>query len=180
MNNFTYLVGDETTKTCAVIDPGWEKDKIIDQAKKLGFKITHILLTHGHFDHVNGAKALAKETGARIFIHQAEADVHQTSFKDNEKISVGDLKITCMHTPGHTQGSTCFIVNNAIFTGDTLFVDAIGRTDLDGSSEDQMILSLKKLAKLPDNMLVYPGHDYGNSPTTTIGEQKKTTLCNHL
>lgn len=174
MGNFAYIVGDEKSKTCAVIDPGWETDEIIKQASDLCLKITHILLTHSHFDHAKGAKSLSIKTGAPIYIHESEIGDEAKSFKSDDIIPVGSLKFNCFHTPGHSPGSTCFILDDAIFTGDALFVGAIGRTDLDGGSDDDMLESLRKLASLPDKLVVYPGHNYGDSPTSTIGEQKRT------
>lgn len=174
MGNFTYIVGDASSKTCAVIDPGFDIGDIIREAKASGLTVTHVLLTHSHFDHARGAKELSKKTGAKIYVHEAEAGGDEVSFKDGQKIKLGELEFSCLHTPGHTQGSTCFIAGNAIFTGDTLFVDGIGRTDLDGGNEDEMFGSLKKLADLPEQMIVYPGHNYGGAPASTIGEQKRT------
>src|SRR3990167_5616090 len=176
MANFQYLVGDQASKFVAAIDPGWETDEIISEAKKAGLKITHILLTHTHFDHVNCAASLAKKTGASIYVHYSEAgkigeDVIKT--EDGTKIKVGGLEIACLHTPGHSPGSQCFLAGQAIFTGDTLFVDGVGRTDLDGSDPEEMFKSLQKLAALPGGTIVYPGHNYGVEPTSSIEEQKK-------
>lgn len=177
MGNFTYLLGDEASKTCAVIDPGWEVENIIGNAKKADLNITHILLTHTHFDHANGAASLSKKTGAAIYVHASEAGAINSSklstFKDDDKISIGKIEILCLHTPGHTPGSACFIADGVIFTGDTLFADGIGRTDLEGSDPDAMFKSLARLSSLPDGVVVYPGHNYGADIVTTIGEQKK-------
>lgn len=176
MANFTYLVGDHASKSVAVVDPGWEKDEIISEAKKAGLKITHILLTHTHPDHANCAASLAKKTGASIYVHYSEAGgIGDGVIKTEEgtKIKVGSLEITCLHTPGHTPGSQCFLAGQAIFAGDTLFVDGIGRTDLEGSDPEEMFKSLQKLAALPDGVIIYPGHNYGVEPVSTIGEQKK-------
>lgn len=177
MGNFAYLLGDEEERVCAVIDPGWEIEKIVKLAEKEGFQITHILLTHTHFDHARGVSVLADRTSATVYVHNLESseiDVpNKQTFDNDDEIMVGKLKIKCIHTPGHTQGSTCFMVDGVIFTGDTLFVDAIGRTDLEGSNPDDMFKSLKKLSTLPDKIVIYAGHNYGNEPTSTIGEQKK-------
>jgi glyoxylase-like metal-dependent hydrolase (beta-lactamase superfamily II) len=171
MANFTYIICDAISKQCACIDPGWEADKIISETK--GLTISHILLTHAHFDHSNNASTLAKKTGAKIYVHRNEASKGAETFVDDDKIMIGNICITCIHTPGHTEGSTCFLLDEMIFTGDTLFVDGIGRTDLEGSDPEKMFKSLQKLAKLPDGTVIYPGHNYGNEPASTIGEQKK-------
>ena len=175
MANFIYLVGDSETKACAVIDPGWGVNEIIRTAEKEELTISAILLTHTHFDHATGAKSLSKKTSAKLYVHHLESlgSDNATSIDDGDVIHVGNLDIKCLHTPGHTPGSICFVLDDMIFTGDTLFVDAIGRTDLEGSDPEAMFKSLTRLASLPDKMIVYPGHDYGSEKTSTIGEQKK-------
>lgn len=177
MDNFTYLVGDGAI--CAVIDPGWETDKIIKAATSEGWKIDAILLTHGHFDHAHETGSLAKKTHAKIYVHRDEEirvskDVVVERTEDESLIRIGKIELKCIHTPGHTQGSQCFLVDNSLFTGDTLFVDACGRVDLPGSSPKQMEDSLKRISKLKPSIVIYPGHNYGDTPTSTIGEQLKT------
>lgn len=175
MGNFVYLLADESIKSCAVIDPGWEAEKIIKIAEKEGLKITHILLTHTHFDHAGAANTLSQKSGAIIFVHMLEGTEGKNTkvFNNNEIIRIGQLVVKCLHTPGHTPGSTCFVVDNVIFTGDTLFVDGIGRTDLEGGDPEQMFNSLKLLKHLPDNMIIYAGHNYGGEAVSTINDQKK-------
>jgi glyoxylase-like metal-dependent hydrolase (beta-lactamase superfamily II) len=175
MANFVYLVGDPKTMSCAVIDPGWGAGDIMEEAKRAGLNITHILLTHTHFDHSSAAKTLAKKTGARLFIHRLEckAEGGETPFADGDTINVGELVIKCLHTPGHTPGSSCFLAGDTAFTGDTLFIDGIGRTDLEGSDPEDMFRSLKRLSELPPATVIYPGHNYGGEPVSTIGEQKR-------
>lgn len=177
MGNFTYLLGDGHSKTCAIIDPGWEIEEIMKKAQDAGISITHILLTHAHFDHANGVKQLAKKTGAKVFVHKFEsADVNVENkeiFIDGDKIKIGGLEVSCIHTPGHTKGSTCFLIDKIIFTGDTLFVDGIGRTDLEDSDPEEMFKSLERLSRLSDGIVVYSGHNYGGEPVSTIGEQKR-------
>lgn len=175
MANFIYLIGDPATKACAVIDAGWGANEIIAEAKKAGLTITHILLTHTHFDHSNAAKGLAKKTGAKIYVHRLECGDEEgfVPFADGNTINVGGLVIKCLHTPGHTPGSSCFLTDKSVFAGDTLFVDGIGRTDLDGSDPEEMFKSLKLLSELPDATIVYPGHNYGGEPVSTIGEQRR-------
>ena len=184
MMNFAYLVGDDEAKLCAVVDPAWDATALAREAKNAGWRIEKILITHSHYDHANALEALHALTGAEIFAHKADAPdlpgglgINETS--DGTTIPVGSLTVKCMHTPGHTRGSQCFIVDGAIITGDTLFVDNCGRVDLPESSPKDMLVSMKKLSELPATTVVYPGHDYGPSPTSTIGEQQKSNpyLC---
>lgn len=179
MENFAYLIGDPAAKVCAAVDPAWNAPEILRVAEGEGWTITTILLTHSHYDHVNALEALAKLTGAEIYVHEADAGdlpnelaLHPT--REGTTIPIGALTAVCFHTPGHTQGSQCFLVDGALITGDTLFVDNCGRVDLPESSPSAMLASLKRLAALDPAIVVYPGHNYGPTPTSTIGEQRKT------
>lgn len=177
MMNFAYLVADAETKLCAVLDPGWDAPLIVDEAAAAGWKIDKILLTHAHFDHAGAIEELARLTDAPIYLHREEP--HDLSMPVNAteeggSISVGGIVLKCMHTPGHTPGSQCFLVPGAVFTGDTLFVDGCGRVDLPGGDPRKMIASLARLARLEPTTIVYPGHDYGGAPSATIGELLKS------
>ena len=193
MMNFVYLIGCAETKEAAVVDPAWDPGKILELARDSGLEIRHILVTHGHPDHTNALEALLEATDAGIYIHEDEVDYMRevargfgmsTDFltrregniqkiTDNTMISVGKLAVQCLHTPGHSPGSVCFLVENCLFSGDTLFVDACGRVDMPGGDPRKMWWSLNQtLRSLDDKTIVYPGHDYGGSPTSTIGEQK--------
>ena len=177
MQNFAYLLGSEDSKGCVLIDPSWDVKKLIGEAEREGRKIEAILLTHTHFDHVNALEDMAKKLNVPVYVHGAEAhempkglDIQIT--KEGSVIEAAGLKIKCMHTPGHSPGSQCFLVENAIFTGDTLFVEGCGRVDLEGGSPDDMVISLSRLGELPGNTVVYPGHDYGGQKTSTIEKQR--------
>ena len=177
MNNFAYLVGADGGKGCVVIDPSWDAKKLIGEAEKDGRTIEAILLTHTHFDHVNALEDVAKKVKAPVYIHGAEAhvlpqglDVHTT--KEGSVIEAAGLEFKCLHTPGHSPGSQCFMVKGALFTGDTLFVEGCGRVDLEGGSPDDMVISLSRLGELPGETIVYPGHDYGGKTTSTIAQQR--------
>lgn len=195
MMNFVYLIGCPETREAAVVDPAWDVPAILKMAEDSDLKIKHILVTHGHPDHVNGLEPLLEATDARIYIHTDEVDymreaaesfgmptefmnLRSSSFQrvaDGDRIMVGKLAVQCLHTPGHSPGSQCFLMEGCLFSGDTLFVDACGRVDMPGGEPKQMWWSLnQRLRTLDDSTLVYPGHDYGGSPTSTIGEQKKT------
>lgn len=179
MMNFAYLIGDDGAKLAAAVDPGWDAEKIAGAAEAAGWKIEKILLTHAHFDHAQALDGLKELTKAEVYLHRKETeDVSKASginfTEDGTVIEIGGVKVTCLHTPGHTPGSQCFLADGAIITGDTLFVDGCGRVDLPGSSPKDMVASLNRLAKLPPSTVVYPGHNYGGSPTSTIGEQLKS------
>ena len=177
MANFAYIIGDTKTSTCAIVDPGWDAKEILAACSKEGLKITHILLTHTHFDHAREAKRLSEATGAKIHVGKEEANEFNKDIRvelsDGDIIDVGGVRITCMHTPGHTEGGLCYLFDDSVFTGDTLFVDGIGRTDLPGGNELKIVRSLQRLCELPDKTIIYPGHGYGEEPACTIGEQKK-------
>ena len=180
MQNFSYIIGDENSKEAAVVDPGWEVDKILQTAKEHDLNINKILLTHNHYDHINGVKQLFDATDATIFVHKEdESEIEKLGIKkikiirDNEIIEIGKIKVKVLHTPGHSPGSVCYLFDNKLITGDMLFVEAIGRVDLPGGDIEKMFNSLQKLKELNDDIEVYPGHDYGSKPHSTIGYEKK-------
>ena len=184
MQNFIYIIGDGKTKEAAVIDAGWDAEKIIEIAEKEKLKINKIILTHSHFDHVQRINELSDKTKSTVYFHELEFDsikkhikndsIKITKLKENNEIKLGNLKIKIIHTPGHTPGAICLLFDNKLITGDTLFVGAIGRTDLPGGDAIKLFESLQKLKKLDDKTEIYPGHDYGETPFSTIGDEKKT------
>lgn len=181
MQNFSYLIADEKTKEAAIVDPGWDAGRILEIAKRHDAAIKSILLTHSHYDHSHDVKKIADATDATVYVHKEEIDEIKSKginkieiIEDGDEISVGKVKIKVIHTPGHTPGSVCFLVDNKkLITGDTLFVENIGRVDLPGGDARIMSESLKKLKKLNDAIEVYPGHDYGSKKSSTIGYEKK-------
>lgn len=180
MQNFTYVIGDSISQQAAVVDPGWEADRILQECRRDGYTLGSILLTHTHWDHIGAIEELCATTSLPIYVHTAERDnvpagrsvIHTTT--DGSCIAVGELTVRCLHTPGHSPGGQCLLVDVACLCGDTLFVNACGRVDLEGSDPDAMWQSLQRLAALPPQTVIYPGHDYGPTPTSTIGEQRKT------
>lgn len=176
MANFTYIVADEDSGDAAIIDPSWDLDDVFHALKKNGWKAKYVINTHTHFDHVLGNEQVAEVTGAKIIQHENSKLQKDVAVKDGDTIEVGSIKMKVMHTPGHSKDSICLILDNQlIFTGDTLFVGNCGRTDLPGSDPAEMYHSLfDKLAGLDEKLVVYPGHNYGSTPTSTIGNEKKT------
>jgi hydroxyacylglutathione hydrolase len=176
MANFTYILADEETGKALVIDPSWDLEKIFYTIKKNSWKLEYIINTHSHFDHVLGNAQVAAATGAKIIQHKISPLEKQIPVDDGETIKLGKIQIRVLHTPGHSKDSICLVANGElVFTGDTLFVGNCGRTDLPGSDPADMYHSLlDKVATLDESLIVYPGHDYGPTPTSTIDAQKKT------
>jgi len=172
MINFTYLIGDEDSGLAAVIDPADDADKILKEAEKHNLKIAYIINTHAHFDHIKANEELTSKTRAKIIMHEKAKAKKDISVKDNDIIEIGKLKIRVIHTPGHTPESICLLIDKKLLTGDTLFVGGCGRTDLPGGNPEELYYSLLKLMELDDNTEIYPGHDYGEKPYSTIGYEK--------
>lgn len=180
MQNFNYLIGDPETKECAYIDPAWEVDRLLKMAKQDGYQIKKILLTHNHFDHIEGVEKVVAETGAEVFIHsEDERPLRRGQGRivplfSGMKFTIGKLGVEALHTPGHTPGSTCYLVNGRyLITGDTLFQGNCGRSDLPGGDPRVLFQSLCELASLDPTIKIYPGHDYGVKPVTTVGYEKE-------
>ena len=163
-----YLVWGEDSDTCVVIDPGYAPDTVLDAAKKLGKKIAAILLTHGHFDHVGAVRDIAAETDCSVYLceHDLSMPAQMTAgplyytnlYAEGDFVELAGLSFKVLHTPGHTPGSVCLMCENVLFSGDTLFWGSCGRTDLPGGSWSTIRVSLKRLADLPGDYMVYPGH----------------------
>lgn len=191
MQNYVYLIGSTETRKAAVVDAAWEIDSILRIAQQDDMEITHALVTHTHPDHVgggfagmeiDGATELLEKCKAKVVVHKAEAEFikglspsDMIKSDNGDKIDVGGVEIELMHTPGHTPGSQCFLVDGRVVSGDTMFIDACGRVDFPGGNPEQMYYSLtQKLAALPDGTVLFPGHNYAAKPYATIGEQKQT------
>ena len=180
MQNFVYLIGDPSTREAAVVDPGWEVPTILKAVAADGYRLTRAIITHAHFDHVMGLGELLKAVDVPVYIHKAEAsalEIAPSNIKGvdhGEVIEVGAVPVTLIHTPGHTPGSQCLLVNDQLLSGDTLFIRACGRCDLPGGDPNALYHSLTDtLKKLDDRTVVYPGHNYADVPTSTIGEEKR-------
>jgi hydroxyacylglutathione hydrolase len=188
---FAYLVGDEQAGKGLIIDPAGETEMLINEAKKFGIEITYIVNTHSHVDHIMGNAEMKRRTEAKIIIHEAEEQwlTHTPSsmldmfgaqpsppaditVREGDFITVGNVALRVIHTPGHSPGGMSLYGDGVVFTGDTLFVGSVGRTDFPYASWEQLEHSIRtRLYSLPGNTIVYPGHNYGVSPSSTIGDE---------
>jgi len=180
MENFDYLLGAEGSPQTAIVDPAWDVPAALRAAREDGREVTHALLSHHHFDHVNGLPDLLAHGGIRVFAHRAdiprlapEVRAEVTPLDAGDAVGVGPLRIAAMHTPGHTPGSTCWHTGDGLFAGDTVFVNACGRCDLAGGDPEQMFQSLNRVASLPGEVRLYPGHDYGDVPVSSIARERE-------
>ncbi|HEV7730738.1 MAG TPA: MBL fold metallo-hydrolase [Candidatus Binatia bacterium] len=196
MQNYVYLLGDPNTHEAAVVDAAWDIDAIVDTAEADGYRITSNLVTHFHPDHLGGnlmghsivgAAELAARVPAKTIIHKDELPfVHRISglsasdvvgVEGGDEHMVGTLKVKLVHTPGHTPGSQCFLVGNALVSGDTLFIGSCGRVDLPGSNPEDMYRSLHHvLGVMPDDTILFPGHNYAPRSRSTLGDEKRTNM----
>jgi len=179
MDNFSYIIGCENTRQALVIDPGANVDQIVSIARKEGLEIVTIVNTHGHGDHTAGNAALKQRTGARVIIHELDGDRYPAAdvlLSRQKTLQLGDIALEVIHTPGHTPGGICLHARGNLFTGDTLFVGDSGRTDLAGGDRPTLGKSIRRLMELPDDTVVWPGHDYGPTPSSTIGWEKRNNV----
>ncbi len=195
MQNYVYLIGDTETRKAVAVDPAWDVGGILQVLEQDDMTLDSVLVTHFHPDHIGGSmmghniegptELLERGYEVKIHIHKAEADyVPQvcglsksdlTLTESGDDLIVGEQRIQFLHTPGHTPGSQCFMVQNNLVSGDTLFIGGCGRVDLPGSNPSDMYDSLNnKLKALPDDTVLFPGHNYSATTTSTIGEEKKT------
>jgi hydroxyacylglutathione hydrolase len=195
MDVFCYIVSCPVKKEALVIDPAGDEEDIVERIDQNGLVLKYIVNTHGHADHTCGNAKMKELTGAEIIMHQEDDNIfnspegqmmarqlgfaispHADIFvKDGDEITVGDVTLNVIHTPGHSPGGLCLFGDGNLFTGDTLFVGGIGRTDLPGASMAQFMNSInKKLLTLPIETIVWPGHDYGDKPSSTIGIEKRS------
>jgi len=191
---FCYLIGDEESQEGLFIDPADDANTLLAEAKSYGLnKIKYIVNTHSHIDHIMGNAEMTKKTGAKIVIHEEDAAAlvrtppymlemfraaasppADSVVKEGDVIQVGNVKLKVIHTPGHSAGGICLYLDGMVFTGDTLFVGSVGRTDFPGSSWEVLEASIRqKLYVLPGETVVFPGHNYGSAPTTTIQYERR-------
>jgi glyoxylase-like metal-dependent hydrolase (beta-lactamase superfamily II) len=199
MQNFTYIVGCRSTREVAIVDPAWDIDNLVKRINDKGYTLTAALVTHYHPDHIGGSfggnnvdgiAELLANNPLKIYAHKDEADgvkkITDVSESDlvrvdsGDELRIGNISVEFLHTPGHTPGSQCFRIKNTLVSGDTLFIQGCGRVDLPGSDSEDMFRSLRKLASLPDETLLLPGHNYAQVPNATMGETKKFNTYLHV
>lgn len=177
MQNFVYLLVDESTREAMVIDSGWEIAPILQAVSEERAKVKYVVATHGHFDHISTIDELAKNLGAESVAHTESSNPHDVSVKDGDVLRIGKTDVKVLSTPGHSKDGICLYDGQNLFTGDTLFIGNCGRTDLVDSSARNLYDSLHEvIMKLPPGTVIYPGHDYGEVPSRTLGEEKKRNL----
>jgi glyoxylase-like metal-dependent hydrolase (beta-lactamase superfamily II) len=195
MVNFVYAIGDRATGECVLVDPAYSVGELVELVGADGMKVTGVLATHYHADHVGGSmmgyriegvRELLEHVGVKVHVQEAEAayvmKVTELSHGDlavhesGDVVTVGDVGIELVHTPGHTPGSQCFLVDGRLVSGDTLFLEGCGRTDLPGSDADAMYESLQRLATLPDSTIVFPGHRYSLPSSGTMDAVRSTNI----
>lgn len=187
-----FIIADESSKDCMVIDPGDEPDRIMDAINENELKVQYIICTHGHFDHVGCVGDIKEQTGADIVIHKDEIEIYKAArdmaafwgfdidplpdpeiiVQEGDMIKLGDLTFQILHTPGHSPGGICLYTDGIVITGDTLFAGSVGRTDFHGGDISKLRDSFRRLMSLPENTKVLSGH----GPATTIAKEKRTNM----
>jgi glyoxylase-like metal-dependent hydrolase (beta-lactamase superfamily II) len=177
LQNFCEILYCPDTRDAAVVDPAWEVDTLLRESKRLGVRITKILITHTHNDHIEGVEEMVAQTQATVVIHPHEEKALPPSAQprihvvDRLDVAIGNRGVRALETFGHTVGGTCYLADGYVITGDVLFVGGCGRTDFTGGDTAAMWQSLQRLAALPEETRVYPGHNYGDTPTSTISRE---------
>ena len=188
LQNLNVLVWCVATKEAALVDPAYEVDRLLAEVAARGLVVKRVLLTHTHHDHTDGADEVVRATGAVVNVGAGEVEAARKAAPsaevvgvvDGDALPLGEVSISCLGTPGHTVAGISYLVDGRILTGDTLFIGGCGRTDFPGGNPQIMWASLQRLARLPEETRVYPGHDYGQTPTSTIGWEVTTNpylLC---
>jgi glyoxylase-like metal-dependent hydrolase (beta-lactamase superfamily II) len=172
--NFAYIIGDEKTRVAAIVDPAWDVEKLLKICAVEGLNVSYVINTHSHHDHVQGNDEVAKDTGAKVVAFRNSPVRKDISVKDGDSLEIGSLRALIIHTPGHCPDHICILVDGKLLTGDTLFVGECGRTDLAGGNAGDLYDSLfHKILPMQDSIGIYPGHDYGAKPTSTIGYERE-------
>ena len=179
LQNFCEILYCPDTREAAIVDPAWEVDTLLRDVARRGLKVTTALITHTHNDHIEGVAELVQKTGATVVVSPREADAVRADAKaltevtDGQIVMIGRTGVKALETRGHTVGGTCYLADGYVVTGDVLFVGGCGRTDFRGGNTAEMWQSLQRLMRLPEETRVYPGHNYGETPTSTIGHETR-------
>lgn len=177
-DNFSYIIADETTKNAAVVDPAFNAEEIIRVLSRQNLTVKYVMNTHQHTDHTMGNEDIRTKYKAKVVAHKLSKVKKDIAVVDGDIITMDEITIKMIHTPGHTPDSICLLVHENLLTGDTLFVGECGRTDLpEGNAEDMYHSLFYKILKLDDEIRIYPGHDYGPHVYSTVGREKKTNYC---
>jgi hydroxyacylglutathione hydrolase len=188
LENNCFIIADEKTKECFIVDPGDEPDRILDLIEENDFQVKYIVCTHAHFDHIAAVSEIKEATGAKILLHRDEAGIYRSAkdharlwgfeldsppepdlfVSEGDKVEVGNLRFEVLHVPGHSPGGICLYGEGIVITGDTLFAGSVGRTDLPGGSSKNLKQSFRRLMTLADGVCVLPGH----GPESTIGRER--------
>jgi hydroxyacylglutathione hydrolase len=177
LQNFCEILWCPETREAAVVDPAWEVDTLLREAGRLDVRITKILVTHTHSDHIEGVEEMVAATHATVVVHPNEekalpaAAQPRLHVADRLDIAIGQRGVRALETFGHTVGGTCYLADGYVITGDVMFVGGCGRTDFTGGDTAAMWRSLQRLAALPEETRIYPGHNYGTTPTSTISRE---------
>ena len=172
--NFAYSVADDSTNRAVIIDPSYSPNSIYNYTKEKGYKIEYVFITHNHIDHTNGNEKILELTGIHPLFYGDLEPKSGKNVEDGVQFPLGELAIKIIHTPGHTNDSICIYIGDAVFTGDTLFVGKVGGTDLGDNARSEYDSLHNKLLKLPDSTRVFPGHNYGVAPESTILHERQT------
>lgn len=181
--NYCYIVEDLFTKSAFIVDPAWELDQICNKLSELQVTLTAILLTHSHYDHVNLVYPLVERFNATVYMAAKERDYYQFScprligLNDNDTIRIGNTNITCLLTPGHTAGGMCYLLEESLFSGDTVFTEGCGICNQEGGSAEDMFISFQRMKSvIPPHVRVYPGHSFGKAPGQTMEYLLQTNI----
>jgi hydroxyacylglutathione hydrolase len=180
LQNFCEILYCPDTRVAAIVDPAWEVDRLLRETERLGLKVELALITHTHNDHIEGVGELVEKTGATVVVNPREAERVAGAGRtladavDGRDVAIGRRGVRALETRGHTVGGTCYLADGYVVTGDVLFVGGCGRTDFQGGDTAEMWQSLQRLMRLPEETRVYPGHNYGETPTSTIGHETRS------
>jgi len=177
MQNFVYLLADESSREGLVVDSGWEIEPILKAVAEEKVRVLYVVATHNHFDHVASIQDLADALGARVVAYADSPTPHDISVRDGDTLRLGNREVRVLATPGHSEDGICLYDGENLFTGDTLFMGNCGRVDLAGGSAEKLFDSLHNvIMKLPPGTMIYPGHDYGDVPSRTLEKEKKVNI----